>query len=182
LRLSNEPERGQASITEEESVIIGRVVSVNVPRCELRIASETSHPERFRLLSQLRLKTKQEQNLVLPVKSVRVTKKQAIITINGKDADTIAATRGADVVVPRSERFQLPPNEYYIDDIVGLVVKDTGGRDIGRIKEVWHTPANDIYQVLDEDGKETLLPAIEEIIIDIDVERGELTADISLLE
>jgi 16S rRNA processing protein RimM len=182
LRLSNEPERGQASITEEESVVIGRVVSVNVPRREVRIASETSHPERFRLLSQLRLNTKQKRTLVLPVASVRVMKKQAIVTIDSKDADMIAAARGANVVVARSERFQLPPNEYYIDDIVGLLVRDIGGRDIGRIKEIWHTPANDIYQVLDEDGKETLLPAIEEIIIDVDVERGVLTADISPLE
>lgn len=182
MRLSNEPEGGQASISEEESIIIGRVVSVNVLRREVRIASETSHPERFRLLSQLRLKTKKMQTLVLPVASVKVMKKQAVVTIDTEDADMIAAARGAEVVVPRSERFQLPPDEYYIDDIVGLLVKDTGGRDIGKIREIWHTPANDIYQVVDEDGKETLLPAIEEIIIDIDIARGVLTADISLLE
>ena len=86
------------------------------------------------------------------------------------------------MVVSRSERFPLPQDEYYIDDLIGLVVKDSTGRELGRLKEVWHTPANDIYQVLDERGREILLPAIEDVIVSIDIERGELIADTSILE
>jgi 16S rRNA processing protein RimM len=181
--LSNEPERGLASGSPDENdIIIGKVVSVNVPRREVRIAPETSHPERFHLLRQLRLKTKENRALILPVVSVRVTRQGVIARIDSENADEIAAARGATVFVPRSERFPLPRDEYYIDDLLGLVVKDPGGRVVGRVAEVWRTPANDIYQVLDEAGREFLVPAVEDVVITIDLERGEMIANIAILE
>jgi 16S rRNA processing protein RimM len=181
--LSNEPEREpEASAPEQDDIVIGKVISVNVPRRELRIAPDTSHPERFHSLHRLRLRTKDDKTLMLPIDSVRVTHKGAIVRVKSNDADEIAAARGAKVLVSRSERFPLPRHEYYIDDLIGLVVKDTTGRLIGRIKEVWQTAANDVYQVLDEAGRETLLPAIEDVIITVDTERGELIADTSFLE
>jgi len=167
---------------ENADIVIGKVVSVNVPRRELRIAPVTSHPERFRLLHQIRLKTREGKILIFTVVGVRVTPKAAIAQVENDDADELAATKGAVVIVRRSERFPLPQNEYYIDDLVGLLVRDHTGRAIGRLREVWHTPANDIYQVVDEQGREVLLPAIEDVIVNIDIELGELTADTSILE
>ena len=84
-------------------------------------------------------------------------------------------------MVPRSERFPLPENEYYVDDLIGLVVKDQKGKVIGQLSEIWETPANDIYRVLDDGGREVLLPAIEEVILKVDTEGGEMVADTSNL-
>jgi len=181
--LSSSRGKGHGSRSpDKDDVIIGKVISVNVPRRELRIAPDTSHPERFHLLRQLRLKTRENQTLVFPVASVRVIENRVIVQVNNLSADEIAAARGALVYVLRAERFPLPKNEYYIDDLVGLVVKDTGGQIVGRVTDVWRTPANDIYRVLDDRGRETLLPAIEDVIVEVDIERGELIADVSVLE
>ena len=171
----------QDESVDERDVIIGKVASVNVPRRELRIRPETSHPERFHELRDLRLRTRQGQTILLTVHNIRITQKAVIAKVETDSGDEIAATRGAWVVVSRADRFPLPDDEYYVDDLIGLVVRDSEGAVIGRLREVWETPANDIYQVLDDEGREILLPAIEDVILSVDVKRGEMVADISTL-
>ena len=165
----------------EGDITIGRVASVNVPRREVRIAPATGHPERFHELRDLRLITRQGQTIFLPVKNVRVTAKAVIAKVETDNEDEIASARGALVVVSHADRFPLPEDEYYVDDLIGLVVKDKEGEVIGRLREVWETPANDIYQVLDDGGREILLPAVEDVILKVDIESGEIVADISNL-
>ena len=166
----------------ESDVIIGKVVSVNIPKKRLRIAPETSHPERFKDLSEMRLKTKQGSEVLLAIDNIRITKSVVIASAEANaDNDALASTRGAMVVVKRSERYPLPEDEYYADDLVGIVVKDKEGSIIGRLSQVWETPANDIYQVLGEGDNEILLPAIEDVILSVDIEGGEMVADISNL-
>ncbi len=180
--MSSNPRKGrQGEDAAERDIRIGKVVSVNVPRREVRIAPETSHPERFHEVSILRLETKRGKKLCLTPKQIRVTASAVIAKIETDDEDLIASTRGATVVVPYAERFPLPENEYYEDDLIGLVVKDKDGAVIGKLHQIWETPANDIYQVLDEEGGEILIPAIEDVILNVDVEGGEITADISIL-
>ncbi len=181
--MSSDTRRGPlGGSPDERDIVIGKVVSVNVPRRELRIAPETSHPERFHALRHLRLKTREKQTVLLTVASVRVTRSAVIAKVEAEDDNQVASARGALVVVPLSERFPLPEHEYYVDDLVGLTVKDKEGSVVGRLCEIWETPANDIYRVLDDEGRETLLPAIEDIILRVDVESGEMIADISRLE
>lgn len=179
--MSNDTGPGPKENPEHDEVVIGKVVSVNVPRRELRIAPETSHPERFHKLCDLRLRKSNLVRFHFPLEKVEVTKSAIIARVKARTDDEIAAVRGAAVVVPRSERFELPENEYYIDDLVGLTVKDTEGNLVGKLIEVWKTPANDVYRVLDEEGRETLLPAVEEFVLSVDIEAGLLVADVSRL-
>ena len=178
---SNTANNHQGDDAADSDIIIGRIVSVNVPKKQLRIAPETSYPERFNLLQELRLKTKEGADICLAPCDIRITQKAIIVSVSAENDNEIASLRGATVVVDRSERFSLPDDEYYIDDLVGLVVKDAQGSVIGRLAEVWETPANDIYQVLDDDGREILLPAIDDVILEVDIEGGRIVVDISNL-
>jgi len=180
--LSSDTRNGRRNESANEGdITIGRVASVNVPRREIRIAPETGHPERFHELRDLRLITRQGQTILLPVENVRVTAKAVVAKVETDNEDEIASARGALVVVSHADRFPLPEDEYYVDDLIGLVVKDKEGEVIGRLREVWETPANDIYQVLDDEGREILLPAVEDVILKVDIESGEMVADISNL-
>ena len=182
LRLSSNSRNGrQGEKDAERDIIIGKIVSVNVPRRTVRISPETSYPERFHELRELRLRTKQGGRLRLALEGVRITQSVVIAEVAVDSDETIASARGAVVVVPLSERFRLPENEYYEDDLIGLVVRDAEGSVIGRLREIWDTPANDIYQVLDDEGREILLPAVDEVILKVDIEAGEMVADISNL-
>ena len=178
---SNSRNGKQGEKDVERDIIIGKIVSVNVPRRTVRISPETSYPERFHELRELRLKTKQGGMLRLALENVRVTGSVVIAQVAADSDEIVASVRGALVMVPLSERFRLPENEYYEDDLVGLTVKDTEGSVIGRLCEIWDTPANDIYQVLDDKGREILLPAIDEVILKVDIEAREMVADISNL-
>jgi 16S rRNA processing protein RimM len=178
---SNSQKSQQDEGLSERYVVIGKVVSVNVLRRELRIVPETSHPERFHQLRDLHVRTKEGSAFLLRLHTVRVTRKAVIARVEGRDDSELASTRGAFVVVPHSDRFPLPEHEYYIDDLIGLTVRDTTGEIVGRLTEIWTTPANDIYRVVDGKGRETLLPAVEDVIIKVDVKGGEVIADISNL-
>ena len=180
--MSNRPCKGQSRKSpSEQTIVIGKIISVNIPKREARIAPETSHPERFCELDELCLKTKEGEMVRLKVGGMRAAGSAYVAKIETDDEDVLAFARKALVIVSRDDRFPLPDNEYYVDDIVGLLVKDTEGTIIGRLSEVLHTPANDIYQVVDENGREMLLPAIEDVILEIDIEGGEIRADISNL-
>ena len=70
------------------------------------------------------------------------------------------------------EVLPLPKGHYYHYQIVGLLVETEGGTVLGRVTEVLETGSNDVYLVKDDQGREFLLPALKEVIRDIDLEKG----------
>lgn len=52
------------------------------------------------------------------------------------------------------------------------------GEDFGILTDVIQTGANDVYEVKRPDGKEVLLPVIDECILDVDLEKQQVTAHI----
>lgn len=67
--------------------------------------------------------------------------------------------------------------EYDFDEIIGLTVETTAGQILGRVSRVISTGANDVYFVRRDDGSEVLLPAIRQVIKDIDLDAGKMTVD-----
>jgi len=70
--------------------------------------------------------------------------------------------------IPAAQREKLSEEEYYSDEILGMKVSDVEGKDLGTVTEVIETGANDVYVVLDENGREILLPAIPQVIQELD--------------
>ena len=64
------------------------------------------------------------------------------------------------------------------DNINDLLVKDDTGAEVGTVKDVLETGANDVYVVALPNGKELLLPAIKDCILNVDIEAGEMTVHI----
>ena len=58
---------------------------------------------------------------------------------------------------------------YFIKDLVGLQIVDESGNIIGTLKEVFNTGANDVYEVVLQDGKSIYLPAIKQVVKKIDI-------------
>lgn len=76
------------------------------------------------------------------------------------------AERGSPLEVPRSE---LPPpadDEYYVSDLIGLEVVETGGRQLGRVAAVYNGVANDALEL--DSG--TALPLVEDCVLEVDLE------------
>ena len=78
--------------------------------------------------------------------------------------------RGATLSVPRASLPQLPEDEYYAFELVGLTVLEEGGRELGRVKEVLDYPANDVLE-LDSGAS---LPLVEACVRQVDLAGGRI--------
>ena len=68
---------------------------------------------------------------------------------------------------------QLEEGQVFLQDMIGLKAVDgTTGREYGELKEVLPTGANDVYRIVDRDGKEYLFPAVKHMVKRISVEDG----------
>ena len=76
--------------------------------------------------------------------------------------------------VPTADRPPLPDGEYYHHQLIGLKVISEQGEVLGKVTEILATGANDVYVVRAEIGAEILIPAVDEFVRAVDLERGEL--------
>ena len=76
------------------------------------------------------------------------------------------------VQVRAEERPQLPPGEYYQHELLGLSVVEDSGRLLGHLSQILETGANDVFVIQSPEGKEILLPAIDPVILAIDLAEG----------
>ena len=71
--------------------------------------------------------------------------------------------------------MKLAPNENFIVDLIGLQVVLEDGTPFGTLTDVMQTGANDVYVVTTEEGKEVLLPAIPQCILDVNLDTEMVT-------
>jgi 16S rRNA processing protein RimM len=81
--------------------------------------------------------------------------------------------RGWTVWLTREQIGPLPEDRWFVADIVGIDVYTEEGEHLGKLEEVLHMPANDVY-VVRKDGKEVLLPVIDEVIRSVDIPGGRM--------
>jgi 16S rRNA processing protein RimM len=138
---------------------------------ELRAEILTEFPERFAGLQTVYLS---EEAQPYSLESSRLQRGQVILKLQGIDTPEQAAKlRGQLVQVPVEEAVALPEGQYYLYQIVGLAVETTAGEPLGHVTDVLFTGANDVYVVRGERG-ELLVPAIEQVVKQVDLEHGRL--------
>lgn len=157
---------------------IGAVTAPHGVRGEVRVLPLTDFPDRFFDLKRVFLLTGRSRT-EYRVQGVKgLTRGLFLLKLEGierrEDAERL---RRAEVQVPRSEAVPLPPGMFYVFDLVGARVVTTGGEELGRLKDVLPNPANDVYVVEREDGREILIPGVRHIVLSIDAENGEIVVD-----
>ncbi len=145
---------------------------------EVKVFPTTDDSKRFKKLKQVFLDTGKEY-MELEVERVRFFKNMVIVKFKDiNNINDIEKYKGKDLLVTREEAVPLEENEYFIYDIIDALVVDEEGKEIGILKEVLTTGANDVYVVEMPNKKEILLPVIDECILDIDTENKKVTAHI----
>ncbi len=156
----------------EELLRVGIISSTHGVRGEVKVYPTTDDPERFLDLDEVLLDAGREQ-IVLKITNVKFFKNMAILKFKGYDSiNDIEKYKGRDLLIRRDQAVDLDEDEYFITDLVGLQVVTDEGVNLGVLKEVMPTGANDVYIVQQENGKELLIPAIKECILDVDLEQG----------
>ncbi len=85
--------------------------------------------------------------------------------------------RGAYLAVLEDEKPGLPPDSYYLDDLVGLAVATTAGENLGLIEEVMEGLANGVC-VVRKGEKEILIPALKSVIKAVDLKARRMTVEL----
>lgn len=89
------------------------------------------------------------------------------------------ALRGAYLCVDRAHTVKLPPDTYFIADLIGCEVSDTEGVVYGRVTDVLQTGANDVYVV--EGPRGMMLPALKRVLREVDVGQKRIVADAAVI-
>lgn len=159
----------------EDLLKVGVITTTHGVRGEVKVFPTTDTPERFLELDYVLLDTGRELKR-LEIQNVKFFKNLAILKFRDIDnINDIEMYKGKDLWIPREEGQDLGENEYYVADLLGMDVVLEDGSHFGILKDVMETGANDVYVVTTGDGKEVLLPAIRECILDVDVEAGKMT-------
>ena len=141
---------------------------------EVNVFPTTDDPKRFNKLKKVYIYYRKEQ-LELEIESVKFFKNMVILKFIGKDdRNEIEKYRQCDLLIDREDAVELGEDEYFICDLIGLDIVDESGRKIGVLKDVMTSAANDVYVVEKPDGKELLIPAIRDCILETSLEKKEI--------
>ena len=156
----------------EDLLQVGIITSTHGVRGEVKVYPTTDDPRRFRRLKEVVLDTGREK-INLEIEGVKFFKQFVILKFKGLDnINDIEKYRQKSLYVTRKNAVRLQRDEYFISDLIGLKVQDEDGTELGTVKDVIDTGANDVYEVEMADGRSLLLPAIEQCILNVDVENG----------
>jgi 16S rRNA processing protein RimM len=109
------------------------------------------------------------------IASTRGHNRELIIRLEGvENPEATSKYRNALLFVKATELPKLPEGEYYYHQLLGMTVLDEAGQVLGKLVDILETGANDVYVVKSEDGKELLLPAIEDNILSVDPEQRQM--------
>ena len=152
---------------EPEFITIGKILSPWGIKGKLRVEVETDFSQRFASSSKVYIKQQP-----MTIDSAEWHKGKAIIKINTIDCIEDAANlRGQPVEINHDQLQPLPEGQYYHFQLIGLEVQTTQGESLGKITEILTMPSNDTY-VVDGTRGEILIPATEDVIKSIDLDKG----------
>ena len=158
----------------EDRFQVGVLTSPHGVRGEIKVYPTTDDLRRFKRLKEVILDTGKETK-VLEIESVKFSKQMVILKFKGFDTpEDIAKYRQCSIYVTRENAVRLGRDEYFIADLMGLKVHNEDDEEIGVLREVLETGANDVYIIDLHDGRELLLPAIKDCVLDVDVEGGQI--------
>ena len=159
---------------------VGVISSTHGVRGEVKVFPTTDDVKRFKKLKKVILDTGKEQ-LPLEIEGVKFFKQFVILKFRGIDnINDIEKYKGKSLLVDREHAVKLKKDEYFIADMIGMDVFTEDGELFGALKDVMETGANDVYIIEMSDGKEVLVPAIKQCILDVDIENRKMV--IHLLE
>ncbi len=144
----------------------GKIVNTHGIQGEVKIMPWTDTPDFF-----CQFKTLYLDDAPVKVLSARVQKSCVLVRLEGvDDINSAMVLKGKVVSVLRSE-IRLPEGRHFLADLIGLEVRNADtGEVLGTLTEVLPLPANQVYVV--KGTREYLIPAVEEFLIETNVEEG----------
>jgi 16S rRNA processing protein RimM len=157
-------------------VVVGRIVGAHGIRGEVRVRVLGDGPEHLLAVSGVSLSSRADAPEADPaaracdVDGARSGRPGEVrLTLAGvRDRDAAAALRGTWLLVDADDLPELGEDEHYWYELVGFLVVDGTGARVGRVRELWETAAHDLLVVIDDEGRQHLVPAVDAFVKEID--------------
>ena len=154
---------------------VGKIINTHGLRGEVKVIPWTDTPDVFEDLETVYLKN----NDVLTISSVKYQKNNLIVKFKELgDINEAEKLKNQVLYAERSALGELPEGVYYIADLIGLSARKETGEEVGKIKDVLQTGANDIYVVARGGAKDLLVPVIPNVVLSVDIDGGEVTVSL----
>ena len=148
---------------------VGQIVNTQGLKGEMRVDPWCDGPEFICMFDELYLKNGD----TIKITKSRVQKNVAVIEVEGIDSIEQADTMRRTVLYINRDDVQLDDDVFFVQDILNCDVVDIDTKkSYGKITDVIKTGANDVYQVTGEDGKNYLVPVIDDVVINTDIDSG----------
>ena len=146
----------------------GKIVKAQGLKGSMKVTSYLDRGDALQAITEVFIHKGNEGCLPYKVRKIRVRDRFFILDLIGIDG--IDATRdfiGCPLLVPRDRLPELPADEYYWHELLGLKVVTEEGTLLGRIVSIFPTGSNDVY-VCSDGIREIMLPAISDCVKKID--------------
>jgi len=154
-------------------VVIGEIARPHGLLGEMRVTLLTDHPERFEVVTDCIL-WDQARDTRERCQITRARRQGAAVLLSLAGYDTVEAASalvGRLVALPEAEALPLPPGQFYPWQLEGCRVVTDDGREVGRVTRIEQSAAQDLW-VVSDGAHERLIPAVAEIVLEVDVAAG----------
>jgi 16S rRNA processing protein RimM len=153
-------------------LVVGKFRRPHGLRGEMIMEVITDFPERLRSGVQVFVGEKHTEQII---HTRRRYGDDLLIALEGFQNPEQAGELRNELVYVRSDMIPaLPDGEFYQHQLLGLRVIGDDGQELGHLEQILETGANDVYLVRSESGAELLLPVIDQVILGIDLPKGEI--------
>ena len=150
----------------EPTVAVGRIAKAHGVQGEVTVVVLSEVPDRFDPGAVVWL----EDGRALTVASSKPYRDKLLVTFRGvRDRKQAEALQTALLVVPESSSPPLPEGSWWDHQIEGCSVATDTGRELGTVREVIHTAANDVWSAVDAAELETLITVLKDVVVSVDV-------------
>ena len=162
----------------EDLFQVGIITGTHGLKGEVKVFPTTDDKERFLDLDTVLIDTGKEL-IEKKVQYCKFFKQFVFVKFEGlDDINDVEKYRGCSLWVTRENAVELDEDEYFVCDMIGLKVMTDDGEELGELADVIQTGANDVYAVKTKEGREVLLPAIADCVLNVNLEENTMTVHV----
>ena len=162
----------------DDLIVVARIVKTRGLRGEVVADLLTDFPDRFEKLESLTGISSEGSERSLQIEEQWFHGNRLVLKFAGFDSiDEAKQLVGYDLAVPGEDRIELPVDTFYEWELAGCRVETINGISIGDVAEVMHTGGVEMLKVVDESGRDRLIPMAADIVVEIDKEKKLIRID-----
>ena len=162
----------------KERLEVGQIVNTFGINGFVKVYPYVDDFSRFDNLKKVHIKSKKEEK-ELQIEDVKYQKNMVLVKFKGIDKiEDAEKLRNSYIEIDRADAIPLEEGQYFIADLLGLDVYLDTGEKLGILDDIYNSGSSDIYVVKNELGKQFLLPYIDDVVKQINLEEGKIIVHI----